>query len=140
MYIHKVYTELIMDKPSQNRVAEARGTFKLQGAEGLPSPLSPGQTKHYKAKVFKSGNSLALRLPAALGLEAGMEMELTVEPGGGYSLKPAAPVKRKFDIDAIWGIGADLGLEPIKPEDRVFDDVRRPWDDPDWPGWGEGDA
>ena len=30
--------------------------------------------KEYRAKVFKSGNSLALRLPKALGLEEGAEM------------------------------------------------------------------
>ena len=41
--------------------------------------MKPREKKHYRAKVFRSGNSLALRLPAGLTLSAGMEMDLTVE-------------------------------------------------------------
>ena len=45
-------------------------------------------TKEYRAKVFKSGNSLALRLPKALGIEEGTEMIVREERGEfrfGYS-------------------------------------------------------
>jgi antitoxin VapB len=129
-----------MEEPSDNRLREMHATFKMDGAPGMASNLPKEQVKHYRAKVFKSGNSLALRLPAALGLEAGMEMDVSPDGQGGYYLRPEPVPGRKFDIDAIWGIGAHLGLKPIKPEDRVFDDVKRPWDDPDWPGWGEGEV
>ncbi|EQB10937.1 AbrB/MazE/SpoVT family DNA-binding domain-containing protein [Sphingobium lactosutens] len=39
----------------------------------------------YKAKIFKSGNSLALRLPKALGLEEGEEVTLVPHDDGSFS-------------------------------------------------------
>ena len=70
-----------MNDMADNRVNEAPQTF--QAATEI-APLVPRTgAGTYRAKVFKSGNSLALRLPKALGLEAGMEMELSVGPGGG---------------------------------------------------------
>lgn len=90
--------------------------------------------KTFKAKVFKSGNSLALRLPAGLGLTAGMEMELRVEDGEHFSFEPVERRKRKFNVDKVWG--SATGLELIKPEDRLFSERRLLWDNPniDAPG------
>jgi virulence-associated protein VagC len=51
-------------------------------------------TKEYRAKVFKSGNSVALRLPKALGLREGEEMILR-EEAHGFTFEPA-PTERKF--------------------------------------------
>lgn len=78
------------------------------------------ERKRFRAKVFKSGNSLALRLPAGLGLQPGMEMNLEVENGTFFSFEAVGQPKRKFDIDSIWGI--EPGLERILPEDRLFDE------------------
>ncbi|HYD38036.1 MAG TPA: hypothetical protein VEA60_10505, partial [Allosphingosinicella sp.] len=95
--------------------------------------LKPKDVKTFKAKVFKSGNSLALRLPAGLGLTAGMEMALRVENGEHFSFEPAERRKRKFNVEKVWG--SATGLELIKPEDRLFSDRRLLWDDPkDEPG------
>lgn len=80
---------------------------------------------HYKAKVFKSGNSLALRLPAGLNLTAGMEMDLTVEDGVFFSFEPIDPPKRKFNIAKVAGSASNL--EFIKDEDRVFDERPLLW-------------
>lgn len=85
----------------------------------------------YSAKVFKSGNSLALRLPKALGLKEGAEMRVR-EEHGKFTFEPVDAPKRKFDIDSIWGIGRHLDLKPLAPEDRVFDHSPRVWDDPAW--------
>ncbi|WP_370310184.1 AbrB/MazE/SpoVT family DNA-binding domain-containing protein [Sphingobium abikonense] len=41
--------------------------------------------EEYKAKIFKSGNSLALRLPKALGLQEGEEMTLVPHDDGSFS-------------------------------------------------------
>ena len=68
--------------------------------------------KQYDVKVFKSGNSVALRLPKALGLVDGDRMVLREEQGK-YSFEPADAPKRKFNIDKVWGICKDLEL--IKP-------------------------
>jgi antitoxin VapB len=88
-------------------------------------------SKEYRAKVFKSGNSMALRLPKALGLEEGTEMVLR-EDRATFTFEPVDKPKRKFDIDKIWGCAAGSGLQFIKSEDRVFEERTLLWDVPEW--------
>jgi antitoxin VapB len=76
----------------------------------------------YKAKVFKSGNSLALRLPKALGLEEGAEMHVR-EEHGKFTFEPADAPRRKIDLTGI--AGAMPWLKPLPRED--FDDSPRDW-------------
>lgn len=87
-------------------------------------------SEEYKAKVFKSGNSLALRLPKALGLEEGAEMTLR-EDHGKFTFEPVHAPRRKIDISKF--AGKAPWLEPLPRED--FDDSPRAWDDPDFPGF-----
>lgn len=87
--------------------------------------------KEYTAKSFKSGNSVAIRMPAALGVEPEQEWSV-VEKDGDLVLTPKVKPKRKFNIDKVWGIGKDLGLEFIKDEDRVFEHRPLLWEDPEW--------
>src|SRR3546814_5628355 len=58
--------------------------------------------KEYRAKVFKSGNSLALRLPKALGLKEGAEMVVREEQSK-YTFEPADTSGRKPDISGFDG-------------------------------------
>jgi antitoxin VapB len=88
-------------------------------------------SREWTTKSFKSGNSVALRVPASVGMEPGEEWKL-VEDGDGYRLEKVTKPKRKFNIDKVWGIGKGLGLKLIKPEDRVFEPRPLLWDDPDW--------
>ncbi|HUD90016.1 AbrB/MazE/SpoVT family DNA-binding domain-containing protein, partial [Sphingobium sp.] len=53
--------------------------------------------EEYRAKVFKSGNSLALRLPKALGLEEGVEMRLRNDDGK-LTLERLDTEPRKIDV------------------------------------------
>ena len=115
---------------AQQTDSEYRKKINLDRLYGSMRWLKAKDVKHYAAKVFKSGNSLALRLPAGIGLEAGMEMDLRVEGGEHFSFEPIDAPKRKFNIDKVWG--SATGLELIKPEDRVFEERPLPWDDPDW--------
>lgn len=87
--------------------------------------LKTRDKQHFKAKVFKSGNSLALRLPASLELAAGMEMELTVEDGVFFSFEPVKLPKRKFNIAKV--AGSATNLQYIKDEDRVFEERPLRW-------------
>ena len=73
-------------------------------------------SKEYKAKVFKSGNSLALRLPKALGLEEGTEMVLR-EEHSKFTFEPADVPKRKLDVDKFWGKAAGMIHVPTPRED-----------------------
>ena len=89
-------------------------------------------SKEYRAKVFKSGNSVALRLPKALGLKEGEEM-IVREMRGTFEFEPVPVAAKKIDLTGI--AGSMPWLKPFTPEEREFDDSPRVWDDPDWPGW-----
>ena len=97
-----------MAKPDANAVRDARQTFDLMGAQ----PATALSTQSHRAKVFKSGKSLALRLPKALGLEAGMELELQVMPDGSYMLSRAEPPRLRIDVSGFWGKAPGIKLAP----------------------------
>ncbi|HMG46461.1 MAG TPA: AbrB/MazE/SpoVT family DNA-binding domain-containing protein [Allosphingosinicella sp.] len=61
-------------------------------------------------KTFKSGNSIAVRLPKALGIEAGTEMRVREEQGK-YVLEPVGKDER-IDLTGIYGSVPDL--KPVK--------------------------
>lgn len=73
--------------------------------------------KEYRAKVFKSGNSLALRLPKELGLKEGSTMVLREEQSG-YKFEPEDAPKKKLDVDKFWGKAKGLHV----PERYDFDE------------------
>lgn len=111
-----------MSKSDKVEDRQARYRHNIRRLAGSMPWLKPFEKREYRAKVFKSGNSLALRLPAELGLAAGMEMNLRVE-GDTYIVEPVDAPKRRFDIDKVWG--SATGLKLIKPEDRVFEERRQ---------------
>jgi antitoxin VapB len=76
-------------------------------------------------RIARGSNSLALRLPAELGLIAGMEMELRAEDGSHFSFEPVQRPKRKLNVAAFWGKAK--GLKLLAPEDRVFADRKLDW-------------
>ncbi len=88
-------------------------------------------SKEYRAKVFKSGNSLALRLPKQLGLTEGATMVLR-EDRAGFLLQAEEPTKPKFNIEKVRGCAIGSGLRFIKDRDRVFEERPLLWDDPEW--------
>ena len=94
--------------------------ISLNGIAGSYPGLKPREVMHFRARTFKSGNSLALRLPAGLGLEPGVEMELRVKDGQYYEFWPVDTPKRKFAIDKVWGSASDLRL--IDDADRTFEE------------------
>jgi antitoxin VapB len=59
-------------------------------------------TKEVRSKTFKSGNSVALRLPKALGIKEGVEMKVREEQGR-YVVEPVDAPKRKLDVSKFWG-------------------------------------
>lgn len=82
-------------------------------------------TREYRAKVFKSGNSVALRLPKALGVEEGAEMVVR-EERGRYVFEPVPKKKRKIDLTGIYG--SCPGLRLLEPEDRLFEERELDWE------------
>jgi antitoxin VapB len=77
------------------------------------------EKERVRTKVFQSGNSLAVRIPVGTLLEAGMEMELTIEDGQFLSYDPVDAPKRKFNIAKV--AGSAKGLKYIRPADRSFE-------------------
>ena len=67
--------------------------------------------KEYRAKVFKSGNSLALRLPKELGLKEGSTMVLR-EERAGFVVEPEDVAATKIDVSAFWGKAKGIKLAP----------------------------
>lgn len=79
-------------------------------------------------KVFKAGNSAAVRLPKDLGFAPGTEVEL-VKEADGVRLRP---VRRRIDLTGI--AGSMPGIKPLPRED--FDDPPRAWEQFDRPAAG----
>jgi len=67
--------------------------------------------KEYRAKVFKSGNSLALRLPKELGMKEGAIMVLREEQQG-YHIEPEETPRKKIDVSGFWGKAKGIKLAP----------------------------
>ncbi len=82
-------------------------------------------SEEYRAKVFKSGNSLALRLPKGLGFTEGAEMRLREEKGK-FTFEPADAPKRRIDLTGIAGSIPDL--KPLTREDREFEERELDWE------------
>ncbi|WP_254912981.1 AbrB/MazE/SpoVT family DNA-binding domain-containing protein [Novosphingobium sp. B 225] len=106
-----------MNKPEPDLVRDMRQSFDLTGAAPAGNSLV-SKAKVQRVKVFKSGNSLAVRMPKALGLEAGMELEVTVQPDGALVLRKPAPLKRGLDISGFWGKAPGLKLAPRRDFDE----------------------
>ena len=76
--------------------------------------------KEYRAKVFKSGNSVALRLPKAWGFSEGEEVDIVTLADGAFE------VRRKIDdgalLESLYGsFSADFmadGRGDIEQEER----------------------
>ncbi|CAH0497272.1 hypothetical protein [Novosphingobium sp. CECT 9465] len=67
--------------------------------------------KEYTAKSFKSGNSVAIRVPAALGVEPDREWGVEWVDGDlVFRAKPAA--KRKIDVSGFAGKAPGIRLAP----------------------------
>lgn len=88
-------------------------------------------TKEYRTRTFKSGNSVALRLPKGLGVEPGREMRVR-EEAGKFTVEPAES-KRKIDVSKFAGKAPWLTV-PLRED---FDDPPRAWDAPDWPDYSK---
>lgn len=77
-------------------------------------------------RTFKSGNSVALRLPKALGIVEGVEMRVR-EEHGRYIVEPVRQPGRKIDLTGIAGSVPGIKRLPFeeKPRDWSAQSSRR---------------
>lgn len=73
-------------------------------------------SKEYTAKSFKSGNSVAIRMPAGLGIEPDREWIVARDDNGDLIIKPRSPHGKRIDLTGIYG--SKPGLKALAPEDR----------------------
>lgn len=78
-----------------------------------------------KTRTFKSGNSVALRLPKSLGIEAGREMRVR-EESGRYIVEPVAEEPKLIDLTGI--AGSMPWLKPLTPEERLMEPRELDWE------------
>jgi antitoxin VapB len=74
----------------------------------------------YRTKVFKSGNSVAVRLPKALGVTEGTEVNVVRESATSFRLEPVDAPKRKIDVSGF--AGKAPWLKPLPRELREFEE------------------
>ncbi len=86
----------------------------------------------WQGKTFKSGNSVALRLPKGLGVPEGVEVTMVREAPMTFRVQPVDAPKRKFNIEKVRGCAIGSGLRFIEPAERVFEERPLLWDDPEW--------
>ncbi len=78
----------------------------------------------YPAKTFKSGNSVALRLPKALGIKEGLEMRVR-EEHGTLIVEPALARDAKIDLTGIYGSAPGIRRPPCDANPRDWDPAAR---------------
>ena len=69
-------------------------------------------SEEFLGKVFKSGNSVALRLPKGLGFEEGTEVRMVKEDRMSFRVEPVDQPKRKIDVSGFWGKAPGIKLAP----------------------------
>lgn len=82
--------------------------------------------EEYHGRTFKSGNSVALRLPKGLGVPEGTEVRLVREAGMAFRVEPVDAPKKMIDVSKF--AGKAPWLEPIPPEMREFEERELDWE------------
>jgi antitoxin VapB len=71
--------------------------------------------EHYVGRTFKSGNSVALRLPKGLGVPEGTEVRLVKEGRMSFRVEPVEAQRKTIDISGF--AGKLPGFKPAPRED-----------------------
>jgi len=66
----------------------------------------------YQGKTFKSGNSVALRLPKGMGIPEGTEVRMVKEAGMAFRIEPVEAPRKKIDISGFAGKAPGAKLIP----------------------------
>lgn len=74
----------------------------------------------YRGTTFKSGNSVALRLPKGMGIPEGTEVRMVKEAPMTFRVEPVDAPRRTIDISGF--AGKAPWLKPLPRELREFDE------------------
>ncbi len=73
--------------------------------------------KEHNARSFRSGNSVAIRMPTALGVEPGRDW-IVVEQGNDLVLRPRQAPRRTIDVSGFAGKAPGIRLAPREDFDE----------------------
>ncbi len=76
-------------------------------------------------KLFKSGNSVAVRLPAAFAAKPGTPVEVR-EEAGVWVVAPVEPPHERIDLSALWAMMP--GLRPFADDERKIEEREIDWE------------
>ena len=79
-----------------------------------------------RTRTFKSGNSVAVRLPKALGIGPGVDVSVR-EERGRYIVEPVPAEGRPGKIDLTEIYGSMAGLQRVDRDSDDYEDVPREW-------------
>lgn len=71
--------------------------------------------EEYQGRTFKSGNSVALRLPKGMGIPDGTEVRMVREAAMTFRIEPIAAARKTIDISGF--AGKMPGFTPAPRED-----------------------
>lgn len=74
----------------------------------------------FRTKTFKSGNSVALRLPKSFGVPEGTELNVVRESAMSFRFEPVDAPRRKIDVSKF--AGKAPGLKPLPDALREFEE------------------
>lgn len=77
-------------------------------------------TKPVRTRTFKSGNSVALRLPKGLDVPEGVEMNIVREAPMSFRFEPVDAPRKTIDVSGFWGKAP--WLKPLPRELREFEE------------------
>lgn len=69
-------------------------------------------TEEFRTRTFKSGNSVAMRLPKALNVPEGIEMNVVREATMSFRFQPVEAPRRTIDVSSFWGKAPGARLAP----------------------------
>lgn len=73
------------------------------------------ENDEYRGKTFKSGNSVALRLPKGMGIAEGVEVRMVKDARMSFRVEPLDAPRAKIDISGF--AGKLPGFKPAPRED-----------------------
>lgn len=66
----------------------------------------------YQGRTFKSGNSVALRLPKGMGIPEGTEIRMVREAAMSFRIEPVEAARKTIDISGFAGKAPGAKLIP----------------------------
>lgn len=75
-------------------------------------------SEQFRTRTFKSGNSVAMRLPKGLDVPEGIEMNVVREAPMSFRFEPVDAPRRTIDVSGFWGKAPGARLAPREDFDE----------------------